>query len=62
LGTSTCHTKIDDLCDAYLLAHFFTFHLQQHINFSRLGLEVPDKDDNAVHVTTPSPTSKKTSV
>jgi len=27
--------KIDDMCDAYLLAHFFTFHQRQHIKFSR---------------------------
>jgi hypothetical protein len=30
--------KIDDLCDAFLLAHFFTFHQRQHIKFSRPGV------------------------
>jgi len=40
LLNQTGHTKIDDLCDAYLLAHFYTFHLKQHISFSRLGLDL----------------------
>ena len=27
------HGKIDDMSDAYLLAHFYTFHLHQHRKF-----------------------------
>jgi Holliday junction resolvasome RuvABC endonuclease subunit len=27
--------KIDDMCDAFLLAHYYTFHLSQHMRISR---------------------------
>ncbi|MGA9042399.1 MAG: hypothetical protein WB421_17830 [Terriglobales bacterium] len=33
--------KIDDMSDAYLLAHFYTFHLHQHKKFLCIG-----QDDN----------------